>query len=65
MKASGLSARPDLDRDESPMAMFLEGTGASVRYVDIHSNRSLGAFIANALDDLPDGSYIRIYVTGG
>jgi hypothetical protein len=60
------SRGPLYPRDEAPPAMFLESEGASVRYVDQHSNASLGAYFGNLTDPLKtDGQHVQFELTGG
>ena len=62
MQRSGLPPRSDADRDESPMAVFKESESASVRYVEIGHNRSLGQYISRQLRGLNPGDVVRINV---
>ena len=59
---SGLPPRSDADRDVSPMAVFKESESASVRYVEIGHNRSLGQYISRQLRGLNPGDVVRINV---
>lgn len=61
----GLRPRIGFDRDEAPMAVFIESVGASVRYVATSSNRSLGAYVGHQLQGLRPGDIVRIIITGG
>ncbi|MGN4984074.1 RHS repeat-associated core domain-containing protein [Aeromonas dhakensis] len=55
----GIKTKPNLDRDEWPMAMFEEGgVGASVKHIDPSDNRGAGFSIGKALADLPDGTKV-------
>jgi RHS repeat-associated protein len=57
---TGAATRPNLQLDEWPMAMFREGGfRASLRYIDPHSNQSLGAYIGNLLRPHSDGTKVR------
>lgn len=62
LQRSGLPARSDLDRDESPMAVFKESENASVRYVEVGPNRALGQYIGRQLRGLNPGDVVRINV---
>lgn len=62
LQRSGLPARSDYDRDESPMAVFKESENASVRYVEIGPNRTLGQYIGSQLRGLTPGDVVRINV---
>lgn len=60
----GVKTKPNLDRDEWPMAMFKEGgDGASVRHINPSDNRGAGSAIGNALADYPDGTVVKIIIT--
>ncbi|SDQ00826.1 intein C-terminal splicing region/intein N-terminal splicing region [Mucilaginibacter sp. OK268] len=60
----GVKTKPNLDRDEWPMAMFKEGgKGASVRHINPGDNRGAGSAIGNALSDYPDGTVVKIIIT--
>lgn len=51
------------DRDEYPCAMFREGgAGADVVYVDVSDNRGAGAYMRWQMQNMPDGSQVRIRV---
>lgn len=51
------------DRDEWPMAVFLEGgSGANVVYVEGNDNRGAGSSIGWQMRGLPDGTRIRVRV---
>lgn len=59
----GFPAILGLDRDEFPMALFSEGGAvASVRYIDPHSDRSLGSAIGYALREYPDGTKVKFKI---
>lgn len=50
----GVKTKPNLDRDEWPMAMFREGgDGASIRHINPSDNRGAGSAIGNGLSDYP------------
>ena len=51
----------NLDRDEYPMAMTLEGgSGADIRYINPSDNRGAGSSIRSQLDPYPDGTQFTI-----
>jgi RHS repeat-associated protein len=59
----GHSSIEGKDRDEYPPAISSEGgKGASVRYISPSDNRGGGAFLGNALRDVPDGTKVRIRI---
>ena len=59
----GIKTAPQKDGDEWPMAVFKEGgKGASVRHIDPSDNRGAGLSIGNILQDLPDGTKIRVRI---
>jgi hypothetical protein len=62
MQKSGLSPKAGYDRDEAPMAVFKESENASVRYVEVNPNRSLGGCFAHQLRGLSPGDTVRINV---
>lgn len=58
-----IPVRSEFDRDEYPMALFLEGgTGADVAYLEGPDNRGAGSYIAWQLRGVPDGAEVRIRV---
>lgn len=60
---AGYPTKSGYDRDEFPMAMFAEGgNGASVKYIDPHSNRSLGSTIGRLLRDYADGTHVKFKI---
>jgi hypothetical protein len=60
---SGITTRPNLDRDEYPPAMFSQGgAGASVKYIGSGDNQGAGASIGNQLRGLPDGTIVKVTV---
>jgi len=63
LRASGLPSHPVMDRDEWPMAMFMEGGAtASVRYVHHSDNRGAGSIIGQQCRPVPNGCKIRLIV---
>lgn len=59
----GIKARPEYDRDEWPMACFIEGGhGADVWYIDRSDNRGAGANIGWQMRGIPDGSPVRLRI---
>lgn len=62
MQKSGLSPKAGYDRDEAPMAVFKESENASVRYVEVNPNRSLGGYFTHQLRGLSPGDTVRINV---
>ena len=62
MQRSGLAPKAGYDRDEAPMAVFKESEGASVQYVELTPNRSLGGYIGSQLRGLSPGDTVRINV---
>ncbi len=59
----GMPVRPDFDRDEYPMALFLEGgSGADVVHLEGADNRGAGSYISWQLRGVPDGAEVRIRV---
>ncbi|WP_396136116.1 sporulation protein [Brevibacillus brevis] len=59
----GVPTKPNYDRDEWPMAMCREGgSGADIAYISPADNRGAGAWIANRLEDYPDGTRVKIVV---
>ena len=59
----GIPTIDNMDRDEYPPAMFLEGgVGASVRHLPYSDNRSAGAQIGNQLRSVPEGCRITITI---
>lgn len=58
-----VKVNPVYDRDEWPMAVFIEGgQGADVVYVDGHDNRGAGSSIGWQMRNFPDGSRVRVRV---
>jgi len=55
----GVPTKPGMDRDESPPAVFAEGS-QSVRHIPSTQNRGLGAVIGNQIRDVPDGGKVII-----
>lgn len=62
MQKFGLGTKTGYDRDEAPPAVFKESEDASVRYVDVHSNRSLGGYFRQELDGLSPGDTVQINI---
>jgi hypothetical protein len=62
LQRSGLPTKPGYDRDEAPTAVFKESEGASVRYVKVNPNRSLGGYTGRQLEGLSPGDRVRINV---
>lgn len=59
----GIKTRPEYDRDEWPMACFIEGgAGADVCYIDRGDNRGSGSNIGQQMRGIPDGSVIRLRI---
>lgn len=59
----GIKTRPEYDRDEWPMACFIEGgVGADVCYIDRGDNRGSGSNIGQQMRGIPDGSVIRLRI---
>ncbi len=59
----GVDTRAGKDRDEWPMAVFREGgKGASVRHIDPSDNRGAGSSIGNVLQNLPNGTRVKISI---
>jgi hypothetical protein len=59
----GIPTKPNLDRDEFPMAMCAEGgTGADIMYINPTDNRGAGSWVSNQLEKYPDGTKIQIVV---
>ena len=57
----GIKTRPEYDRDEWPMACFVEGgDGADVWYIDRRDNRGAGSSIGWQMRGIPDGSTVRL-----
>ncbi|MED4573159.1 NucA/NucB deoxyribonuclease domain-containing protein [Brevibacillus agri] len=60
---SGIPTKRGYDRDEWPMAMCKEGgKGADIAYVSPSDNRGAGSWIANQLEDYPDGTRVQIVI---
>ncbi|WP_230632622.1 NucA/NucB deoxyribonuclease domain-containing protein [Paenibacillus athensensis] len=59
----GVPVKSGYDRDEWPMAMCAEGgAGADIAYIKPADNRGAGSWIANQLENYPDGTRVRIVV---
>lgn len=59
----GVAVRSEFDRDEYPMALFLEGgAGADVAYLEGPDNRGTGSYVGWQLRGVPDGAEVRIRV---
>ena len=59
----GIKTRPEYDRDEWPMACFVEGgDGADVWYIDRRDNRGAGSSIGWQMRGIPDGSKVRLRI---
>ncbi len=59
----GIPAKSGYDRDEYPPAMFVEGgSGASVKYMNVHDNRGAGACLMNACLPYSNGTKIQIEI---
>lgn len=59
----GVPTKPRYDRDEWPMAMCKEGgKGADIAYISPSDNRGAGSWIANQVEDYPDGTRVKIVV---
>lgn len=59
----GIKTRPEYDRDEWPMACFIEGgAGADVCYIDRGDNRGSGSNIGQQMRGIPNGSMIRLRI---
>jgi len=59
----GIPTRPNLDRDEFPMAMCAEGgKGADIMYINPSDNRGAGSWVSNQLEKYPDGTRVKIIV---
>lgn len=59
----GVPTKPNLDRDEFPMAMCAEGgAGADIKYISPADNRGAGSWVSNQLEKYPDGTRVRIVV---
>ncbi|MCP3772301.1 NucA/NucB deoxyribonuclease domain-containing protein [Paenibacillus sp. MZ04-78.2] len=59
----GVPVKPNLDRDEFPMAMCEEGgKGADIMHISPSDNRGAGAWVSNQLDKYPDGTRVKIVV---
>lgn len=59
----GIKTRPEYDRDEWPMACFIEGgVSADVCYIDRGDNRGSGSNIGQQMRGIPNGSIIRLRI---
>lgn len=59
----GIKTRPEYDRDEWPMACFIEGgNGADICYIDRGDNRGAGSNIGQQMRGIPDGSVVRLRI---
>lgn len=59
----GIPTKPGFDRDEWPMAMCKEGgDGADIAYISPSDNRGAGSWVANQLEDYPDGTRVQIVI---
>ncbi|NOU94208.1 DNA-entry nuclease [Paenibacillus sp. LMG 31456] len=59
----GIPTKPNLDRDEFPMAMCVEGgKGADIKHINPSDNRGAGSWVSNQLEKYPDGTRIKIVV---
>jgi len=59
----GVPTKPRYDRDEWPMAMCREGgSGADIAYISPSDNRGAGSWIANQVEEFPDGTRVKIVV---
>ncbi|WP_025844252.1 NucA/NucB deoxyribonuclease domain-containing protein [Paenibacillus ehimensis] len=59
----GVPTKPNLDRDEFPMAMCAEGgKGADIMYISPSDNRGAGSWVSNQLEKYPDGTQVKIVV---
>ncbi|RNB87993.1 sporulation protein [Brevibacillus nitrificans] len=59
----GVPTKPRYDRDEWPMAMCQEGgSGADIAYISPSDNRGAGSWIANQVEDYPDGTRVKIVI---
>jgi len=59
----GIPTKPGLDRDEWPMAMCKEGgKGADIAYISPSDNRGAGSWVANQLENYPDGTRVQMVV---
>ncbi|MCR8633893.1 NucA/NucB deoxyribonuclease domain-containing protein [Paenibacillus radicis (ex Xue et al. 2023)] len=59
----GIPTKPNLDRDEFPMAMCAEGgKGADIKYINPSDNRGAGSWVSNQLDKYKDGTKVKILV---
>ncbi|ULL17510.1 DNA-entry nuclease [Paenibacillus sp. H1-7] len=59
----GTPSKPNLDRDEFPMAMCAEGgAGADIAYISPSDNRGAGSWISNQLEKYPNGTKVKIVV---
>ncbi|TDF99439.1 NucA/NucB deoxyribonuclease domain-containing protein [Paenibacillus piri] len=56
----GIPTKPNLDRDEFPMAMCAEGgTGADIMYISPSDNRGAGSWVSNQLEKYSDGTKVK------
>jgi hypothetical protein len=59
----GIPTKPNLDRDEFPMAMCAEGgKGADIKYINPSDNRGAGSWVSNQLEKYSDGTRVKIIV---
>jgi len=59
----GIPTKPNLDRDEFPMAMCAEGgAGADIKHISPSDNRGAGSWVSNQLEKYPDGTRVKIVV---
>ncbi|MBD2861492.1 MULTISPECIES: NucA/NucB deoxyribonuclease domain-containing protein [Paenibacillus] len=59
----GVPTKPNLDRDEWPMAMCAEGgAGADIMHISPSDNRGAGSWVSNQLEKYADGTKVRIVV---
>jgi RHS repeat-associated protein len=56
----GHKTEKNKDRDEAPPAVIDTGEKASVKKIDQSDNRGAGASIGNQLNNIPDGTKVRI-----
>lgn len=62
---AGIPTKEGFDRDEYPMAMCAEGgEGADIAYVTPSDNRGAGSWVANQLDDYPNGTRVLFVIDG-
>lgn len=58
-----VETKPGLDRDEAPPAVVNTGEKASVRHINPSDNRGAGALIGKQIENLPDGTPVRVVPT--